>query len=55
MSTATYANAANGMAVMAGPRAVFGPCSPVAFWSPIALGTTADQKHGQPRWTQESS
>ncbi|MGQ0826671.1 MAG: hypothetical protein ACT4OX_16865 [Actinomycetota bacterium] len=54
MSTTYAAAAANGMALMARSRAVFGPCSQLAFWSPISLGTTVDHKHGQPRWIEES-
>jgi hypothetical protein len=52
---ATYATAeAMDMAPAARPRvSVDGSCAPVAFWSPIFLGTT-DQKHRQPRRTKAS-
>lgn len=54
--THAYAGQANDMAGMARARVrVFGSCPAVVTdWSPIALGTTAGRKHGQPRSPQES-
>jgi hypothetical protein len=53
--TTMYAAQANGPAnVMAAARALaFRPCS--RPWSPIALGTTVDVKHGRPRRTEVST
>jgi hypothetical protein len=51
----TYALGAMDMAAVSRsrvPAMVNGSCSPAAFWSPIALGTT--RKHGQPRRTKAS-
>jgi hypothetical protein len=50
----TCAPEAMGMAFAARPRVrANGSYTPVAFWSPIALGTT-DQKHRSPRRFQAS-
>jgi hypothetical protein len=49
----TYAPEAMDMALAARPRVrANGSCIPVAFWSPITLGTT--QKHRLPRRTKAS-
>ena len=52
---AAYAPEAMAMAAGARPRvnAVL-PCLTGSFWSHIELGTTTDQKHGQPRRTEVS-
>jgi hypothetical protein len=50
----TYAPEAMGMVLAARPRVqANGSCAPVAFWSPITLGTT-DQKHRLSRRTKAS-
>jgi hypothetical protein len=57
MTTSMHANCAPeamGMALAALPRVrANGSYTTVAFWSPIALGTT-DQKHRSPRRIQAS-
>ncbi|MET1002188.1 MAG: hypothetical protein ABWZ15_10305 [Acidimicrobiia bacterium] len=55
MMYAAYAPEAMAMAGVSRARVnAVRPCLSGSFWSHIALGTTTDQKHGQPRRTEDS-
>ena len=54
MHAAAEANGMAGTMRAYGRVRGFRSCPLAVVWSPISLGTTADQKHGRPRWTEES-